>query len=165
MWLRLADAGARFATTTAHTCTIELSSDSRRHQLGSRFALVLGRYPDAATAHRAQARLADPKIASGLDRVERGERKAWYEAQADALVLPAGVVRADIDGLVDAVPTDDFASFTAVVPQPGGGAVLAQPLLCGDPSHASRVRATLERRFPATLTAFRRVLAPSSQAA
>jgi hypothetical protein len=167
MWLRLTHAGARFATTSQHTCSLELSPTSRRHGLGIRFALVLGRYPDRAAASRALARLHDAGVAAALHDVQRRERAAWYADQATAgtLVLPAGLGLDGIPALLAAVPIENEAGFTTVVPQPGGGAVLAQPLLCCDPDHAGRVRRTLERRFPATLGELRRVLAEAPAAA
>jgi hypothetical protein len=167
MWMRLTDTGARFATTTARTCALELSSGSRRHRLGSRFALVLARYSDVSTAQRALDRLGDLEVTYALDRTQRLERAAWYAdlAAAGDVVLPAGVSAERLQSLVEAAPPENYAAFTAVVPDTGGGAALAQPLLCCDPAHAARVRETLERRFPATLTEMRRVLAPSSLAA
>jgi hypothetical protein len=160
MWLRLADAGARVATTTERTCALELSDSSRRHGLVPRFALVLGRFRSVSEAEAAKARLGEPEVDARLNGLQHEEGRAWYRALAatGGLVLPASVDPSQVDGLVAALPPTSFAAATHVVPLPRGP-VLAEPLLCCDPGHAARVKALLESRFRATLAEVRQVLA------
>ena len=164
MWLKLADAGARFATTAERTCRLELSSASRRHQLVPRFALILGRFRERDAAERALERLNEAERLGSIARMEREEWAAWYRELAigDGLVLPRNVGTADLEQAVRDLPGERSAAPRAVAPL-RDGYVVAEPLLCLDPEHAARVRQTLEYRFQRTLAAMRHALAGTGQ--
>jgi glycosyltransferase involved in cell wall biosynthesis len=162
LWLRLADAGERFVTSTRPTAELMQHRGSRRHALPVAFELVLGRLPSPGHARAALEALAAPPLRRRLRELHLAAAARWYRSLAEAgtLVEPAGAPpRPDWRSeLAAALPEDTLAGLVGARADGNGGAVIARPLPCVSAGHAERVEAILREHFEAKLAFVRRTL-------
>ena len=164
LWVRLADAGHRPATSTRRTVRLLDDTGTRRHRMGWSCTQLLARVADAATAERAVAALTDEDRVAGTARAAHADLTAWYAriADDDAVVLPREG-RPDVAALlretVDAAPRP--WRDVAVAPV-GAGAALVRTLPCARRDHARRVVRLAARTQPAQLRVVRDAVAAAA---
>lgn len=179
LWLRLADAGARFATVDARSARLADGGPSRRTRVPRGHQLWLAEFPTAAAAARAVAGLRAPGAAAELRAAARADQLVWYRSLAATGDLrwpephqphgpPAGgdARPASVTELVErafaaagpgAVPWPELV----VRREPRSDVATVRvglPLWCGTAEHAARLRELLWRRQPAQLALTQRVL-------
>jgi hypothetical protein len=162
LWLRLADAGERFAPSLRPTARLLQDEATRRHRVPAAFELVLGRLPSAAHARAALEALACTPLRMRLRELHLAAATRAYRAlqQRGSLVTPAGSpATPDWPALLDAtLPHDTLAGVLHVRCNPDGTAVIARPLPCVSASHAARVEAITRSWFIDKLAFARRTL-------
>ena len=162
LWLRLADAGRRFATSVRPTVRTLDDPATRRHKMAADHELSLGRTASVDEARRALDLLSLAPLRVRLRELHVACAARWYRelAAAGALVLPDGadVEATDLEALLAlAVPEDTLGSLLDVR-EDDGGAVVFRPLPCATAQHARRVEALTRDRFADKLTFAQRVL-------
>jgi hypothetical protein len=161
LWLRLADAGERFATSTRPTVRLLEHEAARRASLPVRFELRLGRMPSAAHATHALTLLGRAPLRTRLRELHVACAQRWHAAlDADGeLALPRGSDRAELPGLVgEHVPEDTLSTLVGVRPAPDGAAILARPLPCTSAEHADRIEGLTRAHFGPKLAFATRVM-------
>lgn len=164
LWVRLADAGHRPATSTRRTVRLLDDAGTRRHRMGWSCTQVLARTGDAGAAERAVSALQDDARAAETARAARTDLVAWYAriTTDDAVVLPREG-RPDVDALLAATLRDAPRPWrdVAVVPA-GAGAALVRTLPCARRNHARRVVRLAARTQPAQLRVVRDAVAAAA---
>jgi hypothetical protein len=155
LWLRLADAGHRFATSTRPTARLLVGDGTRRTQLPVRFELTLARMPTRAHAEHALELVRRPPFRARLRDLHVACARRWY-ADAD-LSVPDGA--GDLAELLEhEVPEDTLGPVLGARATDDGGAVVARPLPVATAEHAARIEATTRARFAPKLEFLGRLL-------
>jgi glycosyltransferase involved in cell wall biosynthesis len=172
MWLRLADAGARFRTVERRTVRKTMARTNRHRRLRSAHALELAAFPDAPRARRALAALLEPAVVEEIGRASAADLLAWYErlSETDGFVFPLGFApdrpaarRRLPSALAEAREADrglEDPVHLHLAPRAGGGVALVQDVNCMTADHAARYRATVLTAHPGLFEIVARVCAP-----
>jgi GT2 family glycosyltransferase len=156
LWLRLADAGQRFATSTRATARLLHDPTTRRRTLPVRYELTLARLPSPAHAEHALTLATRPPFRTRLRELHVACARRWY-AEMKGLVLPGD--GADVDALLEAeTPEDTLGPVLGAHAGEDGTAVVARPLPCTGPEHAARIEALTRARFGPKLAFLGRLL-------
>jgi hypothetical protein len=155
LWLRLADAGHRFATSTRPTARLLLADGTRRSRLPVRFELTLARMPTRAHAEHALALVARPPFRSRLRDLHVACARRWYASTDLSVPDGAGDLAARLE---QEVPEDTLGPVLGARGTDDGAAVIARPLPCGTAEHAARIEATTRARFGPKLDFLGRLL-------
>jgi glycosyltransferase involved in cell wall biosynthesis len=156
LWLRLADAGERFATSTRATARLLVDATTRRRSLPVRYELTLARLQSVAHAEHALTLATRAPFRSRLRELHVACAQRWY-ADMDTLVLPDGAE--DLAASIEAeTPEDTLGPVVGARATEDGGAVVARPLPCTGPAHAARVEALTRARFGPKLAFLGRIL-------
>jgi glycosyl transferase family 2 len=162
LWLRLADAGERFATSVRPTARLLHDPGTRRHSVPVAFELELGRLPSPAHAGAALRALAAAPLRTRLRELHLAAAARWCRAlhARGELVMPAGApAEPDWPALLGAAAAEDtLAGLVGARRDAGGGVVIARPLACVSAAHAERVHAVTRTRFAEKLAFVRRTL-------
>ncbi|MEV8535702.1 glycosyltransferase [Streptomyces sp. NPDC051211] len=160
LWLRMADAGARVATSAERTTVLLDDAGTRRHRIPPRHWLPLAAFDDPRAAHALKQRLRAGHADTALAAAQAADGAEWLArlAAEPAFTRPvgwAGDAAAEIARARQAVEGQELWPEPAVVrlPHSGGGGpsgryVLAQPLRCADAHHAERITALVRRTQP-----------------
>lgn len=172
MWLRLADAGARFRTVERRTVRKTMAGTNRHRGLASAHGLPLATFPDATCARRALAALLQPAVAEEMGAAGADDVLAWYDRLAragDGFVFPVGFAGSRAEAieripaaLAEAREADQgMADPVRMRLAPAGDRVaLVQDLNCMTAEHAARYRATVRIAQPRLFEIIERVAAP-----
>lgn len=156
LWVRLVDRGERFTTTAARTVAIELSPESRRSQIETPHAFVVGVVPTLAQAQSVFRFLHARDTLARLRRLHVDAHTAWYAELGD-LVLPDGLQRDDLPSLLEQEAPDD--PILALEAKPSAeGVEIRRTLACSTADHARRVEQIMRARFGAKLRFLERTL-------
>jgi Glycosyl transferase family 2 len=160
LWLRLADGGERFATSSRPTAMVLHDPGTRRHAVPVRHQLVLGRAPSLDHALHALALLALAPMRARVRELHVQAAARWY-AQAHregALVLPGAGPPRPWAALWDAALPEDPLSTSVGARPVGDGAVVCRPLACTGAEHARRIERISEERLAPMHAFVRRVV-------
>lgn len=164
LWVRLADAGHRPATSTRRTVRLLDDAGTRRHRMGWSCTQLLARVGDAAAAERAVAALTDHTCAAETAQAALEDLTAWYAriADDDDVVLPREG-RPDVEALIAATVAAAPAAWQDVAVAPAGaGAAIVRTLPCARRDHARRVVRLAARTQPAQLRVVRDAVAAAA---
>jgi len=167
LWLRLADNGERFATSTRPTAQLLQDPGTRRHGVPVRHQLVLGRTPSIAHALYALQLFTYAPIRARVRELHAECAARWYsEAESERkLVLPHDGRRASWRALWDeALPEDALTAFVGARPT-ADGALVCRPLPCTSADHASRIERITDARLGAMHAFVGRVIDAAAHAA
>jgi hypothetical protein len=155
LWLRLADAGQRFATSTRPTARLLVDAGTRRTRLPVRFELTLARMPSRAHAECALSLVSRAPFRLRLRDLHVACAQRWYATED--LVVPDDA--GDLAALLsDEIPEDTLGPVLGAHPTDDGGAVIARPLPVGTAEHAARIQHTTRTRFAPKLAFLGRLL-------
>ena len=171
MWLRFADAGARFQTVQRRTVLQTMAISNRHRRLPKAYALELANFPDAPEARRAIDAMRQPDIAAGLVAAGEADSLAWYDrlARTDGFVFGVGFAENEAAAL-DQLPVAMAAARQAdrgwadpvnvrLAPRDGRVALL-QDINCMTAEHADRFQVTAQAAQPGLFDEMQRVIAP-----
>ncbi|WP_328299922.1 glycosyltransferase [Streptomyces sp. NBC_00435] len=150
LWLRLADAGTRFATVLDRTVRLLSDAGTRRHGISLRRRMSVAVFDDARRAHAALRELRDDRHGAALRAACTADTRAWLRRMAASaqFVRPAGWAGDPEAGLTDG-PEALGGSWTDLVLVPDRGRyLLALPLACVTAEHALRVQSLVRRTQP-----------------
>lgn len=146
LWLRLADAGRRFATHVERTVRLLQHGASRRHATSRPHRFTLGRFAAAPAASACARTLRSSAVQVQLDEAAVDDIRQWYARLegSGALVTPQGH-DGGVEAALSATPRSDVRSLFdgLVVLQRRDGFDLALPLWSATGEGADRVRRRL----------------------
>ncbi|MFI2032947.1 glycosyltransferase family 2 protein [Streptomyces buecherae] len=147
LWLRLADAGARFTTVRERTALLLDDSGTRRHRTVRRHRLPLAVFDDPRHARAVLHALRHERHEAAFRDAYLADTTAWYERMAATaeFTVPLGW-KGDLATEIARVAEEPGPLWPDLVVVPGQGRfVLAQLLWCPTAEHARRIE-TLVRR-------------------
>jgi len=171
MWLRFADAGARFQTVQLRTVLKTMATNNRHRRLPKAHALELANFPDAPSARRAIDAMREPAAAAELLAAGEADSVDWYGrlARTDGFVFGQGFAENETTALA-ALPAALAAAREAdrgledpvnirLAPRDGRVALL-QDINCMTAEHADRFQITAQVAQPLMFEEVQRVIAP-----
>ncbi|GCD44727.1 glycosyl transferase [Streptomyces paromomycinus] len=151
LWLRLADAGARFVTVLDRTASLLDSAGTRRHHIAGRHHLRVAAFDNVRHAHAALSELRSGRHTSTLRAACAQDTRAWLRRMAASrdFVRPLGW-NGDVEAeLAEGWGEADGSWSELVLVQRAGRFELALPLACATVEHAERITAMVRRLQPA----------------
>lgn len=154
LWVRLSDAGARFATSLAVTSSLLTDPSTRRHHASRPHRMPLAVFATAEQAHRAATHIRSAESAQLLREDAVTDALAWYRsiAPTDRFVWPEGWAGDRAwgptlaDAIRDAVSAGGVGWLDDLVVVPHGRAfAVAITLWCTTTVHARRIGMTNAR--------------------
>ncbi|WP_298455227.1 glycosyltransferase family A protein [uncultured Cellulomonas sp.] len=153
LWLRLADAGHRFAPVSAVTARITEDAATRKHSLPCPYDVPLARFGDAGAARRAWRALTDRRRTAGFLDAYRQDTRDLYTRLLDAgeLATPSdwAVDAARIGRLIDAVVAAEGRVWESLrVGQTPDGWSLGSVVATQTQRHAVRIAVATGEHMP-----------------
>lgn len=150
LWLRLADAGVAFTTTTERTALLLQDTGTRRHRTARPQRQTLAEFDSARSARGVLDALGDASTEPALRAACAADMREWFAAMArdGAFVRPRGW-QGPLDEAVAATvaATEELWPDLVLFRRPGRF-VLAQTLWCSRPEHARRIEELSRRVHP-----------------
>ncbi|WP_210593583.1 glycosyltransferase family 2 protein [Streptomyces sp. GESEQ-35] len=155
--VRLTEAGHRPRTTTARTVSVYESAVTRRHRVAPGHFAPLLHTCDARLARRVREALADPETEQALDAAAQQDSRDRIERLrgSDEFVTPQG--SPEVPGPEESPADGGRGPAPLIVPQRGGGYLLAVPVFLSTPEHARTFDALLHQHAAAQLAVLRRL--------
>ncbi|QES48807.1 glycosyl transferase [Streptomyces venezuelae] len=158
LWLRMTDAGARFATAAERTTVLLDDAGTRRHRIPARHWLPLAAFDDPRAAHTMLERLRSGHAESALTAAQAADTAEWLaRLTADPeFTRPTDWAGDPVPELAEArraaAGAERWPELAVVRERGAAGArprfLLAQPVRCADGRHADRIAALLRHTQP-----------------
>ena len=153
LWLRLCDAGHRFAPVSAVTARITEDPATRKHSLDCPHDVTLARFHDVGSARRAWRALTDRRRTAAFLAAYRADTRDLYldllargELVSPADWCPDGAgLEAGIDSVVDA---EERVWESLRVRRTGGTWSLGSPVATQTAEHAARIAEAMRELMP-----------------
>ncbi|MGW6542728.1 glycosyltransferase family 2 protein [Streptomyces massasporeus] len=151
LWLRMADAGARFTTVADRTTVLLDDSGTRRHRIPPRHQLRLASFDEPRAAHMTLQLLRSGRDDAAYRAARLADTDDWLTRLVadDRFVRPlgwSGDPAADIARARQSASQELWRDL--VVVRQRNRFILAQPLRCATAEHAERVTSLVRRRQP-----------------
>ncbi len=159
-WLRLADSGERFVTSSVETVAIYNGSDTRLNRVPMRYALTVARFRSKEEAQNRLHLLTTPEVIAEMRSLQVNAVQRWFDElyERREIRLPKGLTLEQVRSLVLEEEIPQTAPCSLAIRSHAGSVSVVIPLMCVSAEHAARIKTLFEHRFSDVFRFIREIL-------